>query len=92
MRCEMAEAGAGEAGTGEAGAGEAGGGRMKRWQNPGRAALRLPALVCRQNSCCDRPAPIHRAQAMHDRGEEPDFEDFYSTECFSCGYVCRCEV
>lgn len=48
---------------------------------------------CLQHACCDRPAPINLAQAMHDRGEEVEHADyFWTTECFNCGYCCSCEV
>lgn len=70
-------------------------GRRRKGKRKGipNARTGIPNLRrCRIYDCCERPAPIGRAQAVHDRGGVPDFEDFYSFECFNCGYVCRCEV
>lgn len=51
----------------------------------GRDVEKLRAL-------CEKPSPGSLAEAMHERDLQPSAEDFWSTECWNCGYVCRCEV
>ena len=47
---------------------------------------------CRVRDCCDRPAPTSRVAAQHVRHEQPAQDDWWSSECWNCGYVCRCDV
>jgi len=50
---------------------------------------------CHIRDCCRRPAPVSFAALAHARGEDVaamDREVWWWFECWSCGYVCTCEV
>jgi hypothetical protein len=57
--------------------------------------IRRAWRVCRVRACCARPAPVSFASLAHARGEDVsamDAEVWWWLECWSCGYVCTCEV
>jgi len=49
-------------------------------------------FTCKHGTCCDRPAPINYAHAQHERGKMAEGEEIWWTECYNCGYICKCEV
>lgn len=48
--------------------------------------------VCKHDSCCERPAPILYEYAQHQRGKTAEGEEIWWTECYNCGYICKCSV
>ena len=51
--------------------------------------------ACRVKTCCERPAPVSFWGLAHERGEsvvDLPCESQWWLECYSCGYVCTCEV
>jgi hypothetical protein len=51
--------------------------------------------VCHANDCCAKPAPMSFLQLAHERNEDTstlDSECQWWLECYSCGYICSCEV
>jgi hypothetical protein len=64
---------------------------------------RVPRLVevtprvrrCWAKECCEKPAPVGFWGLAHERGWDVSrlvYESRWWLECYSCGYICTCEV
>lgn len=51
--------------------------------------------VCHMKDCCTKPAPVNYWVLADQRGvfvADLPFESRWWLECYSCGYICTCEV
>jgi len=71
------------------------GGRESRSGDPTAMSRSRGGRRCRIRCCCDRPSPVSFVELAHARREAVDAMDsevWWWFECWSCGYVCTCEV